>query len=174
MPDPVLSQAIKEAYAVAPANDIIFYTVELRHTAFTAPIRLVLNNEDIQATLEATAPENPSELVDFIHMQFRLGKPELDDTSSPQLTLEIDNVSTEIEENIALAIESTSPVEVTYREFLFSDLSGPQNDPPLHMEVSTIKATDSVVSAVCSFGSFANRRFPNQLYTVERFPQLAR
>ena len=34
MPDPALSQAIKEAYAAAPSDVVILHTLELRHPAF--------------------------------------------------------------------------------------------------------------------------------------------
>ena len=34
MPDPALSEAIREAYAAAPADVVILHTLELRHPAF--------------------------------------------------------------------------------------------------------------------------------------------
>ena len=34
MPDPTLSQAIKEAYAAAPSDVVILHTLELRHPDF--------------------------------------------------------------------------------------------------------------------------------------------
>ena len=55
-----LSQALKEAYASAPANVVIYHTMELRHPAFTAPIRVVRDYAPLTATLEATAPADPA------------------------------------------------------------------------------------------------------------------
>lgn len=174
MPDSTLSQAIKEAYAVAPVTSLILPTLELRHSAFTAPIRVVLDHADLVAYLEDTAPENAGQEVTFVAMAFRFTKPEVSEASGPEMTIEIDNVTAEIEENIAAANISTGAIAMTYREYLVSDLSGPQNDPPMHMEIKNIKATDLQVEARASFGNFANRRFPREIYTLQRFPALGR
>lgn len=174
MPDTALKQAIKEAYAVAPSQSLALNTLELRHSAFTTPIRVVLDHADLLATLETTAPENPGEAVTFVAMNFRFTQPEVSDAAGPEVTIEIDNVTAEIEENLAAAIASPGAIEVTYRVFLMSDLSGPQNDPPLHMEMKTCRASDFQVEGRASFGNFANRRFPREIYTIQRFPALGR
>ena len=41
MPDAALSTAIKEAYASAPVSDVIYHTLEIWHTLFSVPIRVV-------------------------------------------------------------------------------------------------------------------------------------
>lgn len=174
MPDPTLQQAIKEAYAVAPSTSLVFHTLEFRHPVFTQPIRAVLDHADLNAYLEATAPLNPSQEVTFVKMSFDFTREEVSDGSAPEMTVEIDNVTAEIEENIALANISPGVIEVTYRIYLAADLSGPQNNPPLHMEVKGIKADDFKVSARCTFGNFANRRFPREVYTIKEFPSLGR
>jgi hypothetical protein len=69
MPDTTLSAAIKEAYASATA--IVYHTLEFRHPAFTEPIRVVRDHNDLLATLEATAPENPGEEVRFVGLDHR-------------------------------------------------------------------------------------------------------
>lgn len=174
MPDSTLKQAIKEAYAVAPVTSLVLPTLELRHPAFTAPIRVVLDHAALAAYLEDTAPENAGQEVTFLAMNFRFTKPEVSEASGPEMTIEIDNVTAEIEENIAAANVSTGAIAMTYREYLVSDLSGPQNDPPMHMEIKNIQATDLQVEARASFGNFANRRFPREIYTLQRFPALGR
>ena len=174
MPDPALQQAIKEAYAVAPSQSLILSTLEFRHPSFTVPIRVVLDHVDLSATLELGAPLNPGETVNFIAGAFTFSLPEVSDTAGPEMTISIDNVTSEIEENIAAANLGTGSIEVTYRAYLDSDLTGPQNDPPLHMEVKTIKATDTTVEARCTFGNFANRRFPREIYNTARFPSLGK
>ena len=77
MSDDTLSQAIKEAYASAPANVIIYHTMELWHPAFTDPIRVVRDYDDLTATLESTAPRNAGESVTFIAFNFDFTKPEV-------------------------------------------------------------------------------------------------
>jgi hypothetical protein len=51
MPDPALSEAIREAYASAPADTVILHTLEIWHPSFVEngapkPIRVVRNYED--------------------------------------------------------------------------------------------------------------------------------
>ena len=54
MPDPTLSQAIREAYAAAPSDVVILHTLELRHPAFVnddespTAIRVVRDHRDLE------------------------------------------------------------------------------------------------------------------------------
>lgn len=172
MPDSTLTQAIKEAYAAAPSDVVIHHTLELRHPAFTQPLRVVRDYAALDATLEASAPEDPSTEVTFTAFAFDLVKPEVNSDGRPQITIEIDNVSREIIANIEAAMSSQASIEVTYREYLSTDLTGPQNDPPLHMNIVRITADLFRVRADATFGDFSNRRFPAVAYTAETFPGL--
>lgn len=172
MPDSTLSQALKEAYAAAPTNVVIYHTLEFRHSAFSTPIRVVRDYANLTATLEATAPADPSTAVLFVGFAFELTKPEMSTSGVPQLTIEIDNVDRSIVANIEQAITSTELVQVTYREFLSSDLSAPQNDPPITMTVMAISADVFKVRATCGFPDMQNRRFPTKEYDPQTFPGL--
>lgn len=166
MPDSTLSQAIKEAYASAPADVVTYDTIELSHPAFTQPIYVVNDWADLTATLETGAP------VTFIRFAFRLVRPEVTPTGVPQLTLEIDNVSRDILVNVQAAMASTDKVTLRYRQYLSTDLSGPQNDPPLEMTITSIRADVFKVTATAGFGDVNNKRFPNREYTAEEWPGL--
>lgn len=166
MPDSTLSQALKEAYASAPSDVIVYHTLEINHPAFSQPIYVVRDFADLNANLETGAP------VTFLRFAFDLIKPEVSATGVPQLTLEMDNVSREILANIQLAMLTTSLITITYREYISSDLTGPQNDPPMAMVLTSISADVFRIRATASFGDLNNKRFPNEEYTAERFPGL--
>lgn len=172
MTDSTLKAAIKEAYASAPSNVIIYHTLELRHSAFSAPIRVVRDYADLTATLEATAPANPGASVTFVKFNFDFTKPEISTTGVPQMSIEIDNVDRSIVANIEAALTTTDLVQATYREYISSDLTGPQNDPPIHMTVMSIQADVFRVRAVAGFPDLINRRFPTLEYDSETFPGL--
>lgn len=174
MPDATLSQAIQEAYASAPSDEVVFHTLELRHASWGAPIRVVRDVVDLTATLEPDAPLNPGEAVVFTGYAFNMDLPELSDSASPQVTITIDNVSLEIEDAILQATFSTDLVEVTYRAFLGSDLTQPANDPPLTLTLASISASQFQVTGNALLGDFGNRRFPFEQYTAARFPGLVR
>lgn len=173
MTDTTLSQAIKEAYASAPSNVLIYHTLELRHPAFTAPIRVVRDYEDLTATLEATALEDASTAVLFVRFDFDFTKPEVSASGVPQMAIEIDNVDRSIVANVEAALETTDLVQATYREFISTDLTAPQNDPPIHMTLMSISAYVFRVKAVAGFPDLVNRRFPSTAYDAETFPGLA-
>lgn len=166
MPDVTLSEAIKEAYASSPADVVIYHTLEINHPAFSEPIYVVRDYQDLNANLEDGTP------VTFLRFAFNLVKPEVSATGVPQCTVEIDNVSRDILANVQLAMGSTALITMTYREYISTDLSGPQNDPPMTMVLSNITADVFKVRATASFGDLNNKRFPNEEYTAERFPGL--
>lgn len=180
MPDATYSQAWKEAAASAPVGELMLHTLEFRHPNFIdevgqpTAIRVVLDHVDLEAKLEAAAPLNPSQFVTFIAFNFEMTLPETRIASSPELVIAIDNVSTEIEANLALATASPYKVEVTYRAYLSTDLSTPQNIPPLTMTLAGASATDQRVEARATFGDPANLKFPDTTYNTTDYPGLAR
>ncbi len=127
-----LSQAIKEAYASAPAGVIVIHTLEFRHPNFLddynqpTAIRVVLGHKNLTARLEATAPLNPSAYVTFVPLAFDLDLPNIEHIATPEIGISIDNVSREIEDNLTIAAASPYPVEVTYRPYLNTNLTNPQ------------------------------------------------
>lgn len=172
MTDTTLSQALKEAYASAPANVVIYHTLELRHPAFTTPIRVVRDFVPLVATLEATAPVDPGAAVTFAAFAFELTKPDVNPSGVPQITIEIDNVDRSIVANIEAALTTTDLVTVTYREYISTDLSAPQNNPPLTLTIMSVSATVFKVTAVAGFPDMQNKRFPTTEYDSTVFPGL--
>jgi hypothetical protein len=168
-----LSLALREAYASAPANLVIYHTLELRHPAFTTPIRVVRDYVDLVATLESSAPVDPATSVTFVAFSFDFTKPEVSSVGVPQITITMDNVDRSIVANIEAALTTSDLVQVTYREYISSDLSAPQNNPPLSMTITSVTADVFKVTAVAGFPDLMNRRFPSQEYSTEVFPGLA-
>lgn len=172
MTDLALSQALKEAYASAPSAEVILDTLELRHPSFTQPLRVVNDHATLHARLESSAPIDPSTWVDFAPFAFRFKPLDMQSTGMPEQEIEIDNVSSEVLAYIDQAAQSTSLIEVTYRQFMVSDLSAPQQDPPVTLVLSDVEAGIFSIRAKASFGDFGGRRFPGETYDAQRFPGL--
>jgi len=168
-----LNAAIEEAYASAPEAEVILNTLELRHPAFSTPIRVVLDNTEFMAYLEADAPVDAGLEVLFSPFKFGFKLPDVSGQGNSELQITIDNVSQEIQDNIELSMDWPDPIELTYRPYLASDPSGPQMDPPLHMTATTIPVNLYTVTLNASFGNLVNKKFPSETYTLERFPGLA-
>ena len=173
MPDPTLSEALQEAYAIAPTNEVIYHTLELWHPAFSAPIRVVRDYTNIDAKIEATAARDAGAVVPFTAYAFNVIPPDLSAQSLPQCTIEIDNISRDIMAQVDLAIMATDKITVIYRAYLSGELTvGPQNDPPLEMEIITLSANPYRLTATAGFSNLLDQRFPSLDYTLEKFEGL--
>ena len=102
MSDNTLSEALKEAYASAPSDVVILHTLELRHPAFkdekgnSTAIRVVRDNVNHICKLEDNAPLDGGKEVEFIALAFDLQLPPVENIPVPEISLSLDNVSTEI------------------------------------------------------------------------------
>ena len=180
MPDPALSEAIQEAYAHAPSEAIILHTLEIRHPDFRnengnpTAIRVVRDQIDLQARLEADAPMDAGAIVTFVAMGFELDLPAVDTTPVPEIVVTLDNVSREIVRYLDVAAESQSVIEITYRPYLSNDLEGPQMDPPITLILSEVEADVQRVTARARMMDIGNKAFPSRTYTAKEFPGLTR
>lgn len=202
MPDPTMSEALKEAYATAPADVITLHTLEFRHPDFAAPIRVVRNFPDqatwlaqdedgvaavlaamdaddreyvgLVAQLEADAPVGAGVLVPFVAIGFNFELPDIDTVPAPELRLIMDNVGRQLTEQLDAAAISQADTTVTYRPYLSNDLSGPQTDPPLTVTLYDVKATTFRVTGRARMSDIGSKPFPAELYTATRFPPIAR
>ena len=109
----------------------------------------------------------------FTAYAFNVIPPDLSATSLPQCSIEIDNISREIMAQVDLAILQTDKITVIYRQYLSNALSeGPQNDPPLEMEIITMSANPLRLSATAGFTNLLDKRFPALDYSLEIFAGL--
>jgi len=183
--DDIWGQAIQEAYASAPLEEVILYTLELRHPSFVneddvvQPIRLVRDYGELleegepdiygwNLTLENEAPLNGGELVKFVSMMFDFELPAQQEGSLPSIEIKIDNITREVSKYLDDSVELNSPIELTYREFLMTEPNEPQfvlNG----MTIQSVKSNITSVTATASFADFVNRNFPSKLYRPQDF-----
>jgi hypothetical protein len=183
--DEIWSLALQEAYASAPSDVIILYTLELRHPSFVdtqgnlSPIRLVRDfgvlleegDPDIygyELTLEGDAPANAGQTVKFVSCMFDFELPSQQEGSLPTIEIIIDNVTKEVGKYLDSVVELDSNIEITYREYIINDLEVPQfilNG----MSIQSIDSTVTRVTATASFADLINRNFPGKLYRPEEF-----
>ena len=164
MPDTTLSNAIKEAYASAPVDDIIYHTLEFDHPSFPNPVYVVQGFDDITTT--------GTPATKWTAIPFDLKLPEVAPIGPPQLQLTVDNVSRELMQAIDLAAESGQQISVTYRAYLSTDLSKPQNDPPFTLKLINISVSPAQITATAALHNFANQKWPRRVYRDEQFPGL--
>lgn len=178
MPDPSVSEALAEAYALAPADDQILHTMEIRHPAFVdddgSPdsIWVVADNRDWALTIEPDAPVKGGQSVIHQKMAFNFTLAPIQPGATPEIEVRIDGVGRIVAEQLDLAVADGSPIVMVYRPFLASDTTQPQMDPPPAFTLSEVSVTVITVRARARTGVDLRVAFPRRLYTAREFPGL--
>lgn len=176
----LMSQALAEAYAANPVDELVLDTLEFHHPAFLddfgnpTAVRVVCANEEWQLGLEDSAPLNAGEMVTFYPVPFEFTAPSFEEGSVPTLPFSIANVSQEITKHLELAIVQTTPIKVYFRNYLSSDTSAPQIDPVIVMTLTSAEVGSLRVTGTATLSDVHNWPFPAQKYTPQRFPGLVR
>ena len=162
-----VSEALKEAYSIAPSDVIILHTLEIIHPEFTddygvyTSIRVVKDNTPLTARLENSAPLNAGQYVEFIASNFELSLGEVSSNAAPEVKLSVGNVDRGMVDNIIAAISGDEVIRIIYRAYLNTETSSPQYDPPLQLVLSNVVIDDYTITARATFGELANRKFPS-------------
>lgn len=173
-------QAIIEAYASMPDDELCIDTLEFHHSAFVddfgqpTAARVSQGFDDWDCCLEDNAPLNPGEYVTFRGVPFKFTQPSFEEDAVPSCTFSISNVSRIITKYLEQAIGKTEPITMYYRPYLQSDRSKPQMDPVYVMTLTSVKATALQITGTASLSDVHNWPFPYRKYTPTRFPGLVR
>ncbi|AKJ71382.1 hypothetical protein RU58_00057 [Achromobacter phage phiAxp-1] len=173
------SEAIKEAYVMAPADELVYHTLEIRHPTFRdgnnrqTAIRVVQGNDDVMLRVEAgsTGP-NPGEVVQWLGCNFSITLPKSSREDAPELNIRLPNVDREMVGYIERANATLDPIIVVYRPYLESNPDEPQMNPPIEMKLAKVKADVFNVTGRATFDDFRNRPFPFNKYTRNVFQRL--
>lgn len=175
-PPVTYEDTLKDAFRNGVGCGVILQTLEIRHATFfdqsgiNKPVRIVQNNEEIQAKLEAGAPVDAGQTVIFYPYAFDLALPESGPTkTAPEITINIDGVSSLIVSMLERAASDTSPIELTHRIYLSDSLNQPQADSPLNLTVTNIVVNDRTTTITARIRELTNDRFPRQLYSRALF-----
>ncbi len=165
-------QAIAKFFASNVPAEREILTLELYHSQ-VGTLRYVQQARDVTATLEADAPRNPGAAVLFTAAAIELTLPSQQNDSRQQLGIAVSALIDEAQD----AIEAISgpgylePLQAMLRIYLASDLSAPQNDPPLSLTADSIDKDASAITIQASADNINNMR-SGELYSFARFPTL--
>lgn len=179
------TQALEEAYASAPTDEVVLHTLELRHPAFLddagqpTAVRVVRDHgyllqegdPDIYGhllKLEADAPLNQGAYVRFVSCMFDFAIPGQSEGKLPEVEVSLDNVSRLIGGYLDAAVGTRAPLELTYREYLLSDAEAPQFVLG-GLSLSRVRSTVFRVLGTASFVDLLNKSFPAKVYRPSEF-----
>lgn len=159
-----ISDALKTLYG-SGGSDVVLPTLEFKHSSWTTNFFIVKDWQDLTANLENNGP-----LTTFKRYSFSVKGPQKDTLGRRSIVISVDNVSREFIDLIEIAAleGNQTPISVVYREYLESDKTTPQNDPPLLLYLSDITVNNLKVSGRAEIASLINKKFPNVTYT-DRF-----
>lgn len=167
------SEALAEAAAIAPLNRVILSCFELWHPSLTSPVRIVNDYAPFTATLEADAPRNGDEEVEFLACPVTVTRPDESDASAtPEITLTVANVSGIWSDALRKARGSPELWEITERLYASDDPSGPAILPPTTLTLTHTSISGSMVQLTASFGDSVNTSVPRATFKIEDYPGL--
>lgn len=161
-----LSEALKEAYVVAPAAVSYINTIQISHSRMSKPLYLVQGFFHRVMTLET------EEEVTFNACAFDFKLPATDEGGLQEMEITIDNINNLVSDFCEQALSFPTPVEILYRPYLSTDLTTPQMDPPLRLFLLDVQINESQVSGRAAPVDFLNLKFPVEHYDAGRFPAL--
>lgn len=156
-----------------PESQREYRTIEIWHPQFAQPYRFVSNYVNIDLTLEAGAPRDPSSSVTFTGSTLRIVEPSEREDMEQVLSVDFGNTDSTIHE-IVDQVAGTgylSSAEVIYRKYYSGDLTEPAT-PPLYLFASSLDFNDTSVSFSAEDADLSQKR-SGVLYTLELFPGLS-
>ena len=166
MPNPSLSEAIKEAYASCPTGKVVFDTLEIRQTGVQSPIYLVKSQTPL------TADDEDGNERTFLPSGFAFSLPPENEEGFRSINVAIDNIGRAVSDFVELAKSEKVPVELIYRPYVSDILTAPAMIPPLVLYLKDIQVNSVQVTGRATFFDIINKKFPSELYTRARFPAL--
>ena len=169
-----LTDAQKQAYARAHNTTVELCSVELRHSEFPEPIRIIQHTQDVTMTLEAGAPEDAGDPVLFTGLAFRFQEPEQGTEPDNTSTIEIDGVPGYVQPYVVAANLTAEPIEATVRIVTYdvATESVLHIMRIYHLQVRHIGDNKTTVSLTMGYTNSANQAFPSEIYTPESNPGL--
>lgn len=161
-----LDEAVKEAYALAPANVSHVHSLELRHPSIQTSMFIVQGFLNRELTIE----NDVVQIFKAVPFAFKL--PGSGASGLQELSLTIDNVDNKAADFLELAMNFPDPVQVIYRPYLSTDLTSCKMDPPLRLVFTNASIDAAQISGRATPADFLNRKFLSELYTRKLFPAL--
>jgi hypothetical protein len=164
-----------EATATVNTKERILITLEISHSVMVengqpAPVRAVLNNEDIELRLEETAPLNAGERVTFQAVPFGVDFPRIGKLGA-ECSIWIDNVNREVARYLEPASKLNESVVVIFRGYLLSD-TNTVGHGPFRLLLRNVKRKGSKLEGSLTIADPTRLRVMREIFDNERFAAL--
>lgn len=153
-----MTDAIKEAYANAPADITYYDTLEIMHASFSESIKIVKSGKSL------STPQG-----NFIAVNFDFTIPETKGSVVGEMKISIGLLPKVAQVAIRDASMTTTPITVKYRQYLGANME-PDAELPVALEIRQVEQTYSGVVATALFPDLHGHVFPRRLMTTSVLP----
>ena len=170
-----MNEALREAYARADATVLHLDTLELRHPQFQdGVIRLDSYDVDIGIGLEANAPLNGGETVQFFANGMDVSMPSISTDPDGEVIAQIDGVSGFLQPYFGNANKTQIPIEATVRPIGYDVTKKTALDvlEIRHLQVRHVQIRLATIVLTMGYTNSANIEFPAINYTADSHPGL--
>lgn len=169
------TQAWAEAAATVDVSQRMFVTVEMIHSQFIeggqpAPIRAVMNTEDLTFRLDEGAPLNAGQRVLFKAVPFGIEYPRIGKLGV-EAPIWIDNVNREVARYLEPATKLNESVVVIFRGYLASD-PDTVGHGPFRLLLRSVKRKGARLDGTLTMADPTKLRVMREIYDSQRFPAL--
>jgi hypothetical protein len=165
MPDTLMTEAVREAYASAPDGVVLLHGLTLTHSAWTGSLDVVQDTQQHALRDEALATRT------YLPVPFAFSLPEVSESAASEIRVELDTVPRDVSALLDQAVAAAGVITLTYRAWLSTDTSTPAYGP-LTLTVLEATATLDRISLRATAADITNKAFPNLDYTPSKFPGL--
>lgn len=176
---PVAGVSYSVAFAESAARARLEYAMlecyDLWHPTLAEPLRFVNDVAVLMATLEATAPRDASQEVEFLACPLSIELPEESDSASnPSIVMGRPDVSGLLKNALDGARGSRVPWTLIERIYASNDTTEPHRKPVRTYELDTATLSLAFGSFQANYNDTANEAIPRKTFTRIYYPGLVR
>ncbi len=162
----MVTAAHQEALARVNVNVRELSCIEFRHPTFPNPVRWVEYDENITLTLEADAPVNAGEEVEFQWVNVRVPEIPAGTEPGPTAQIELAMVSGDFDPYLRAAVEYGQPIAVTTRVFAWNvkERTFQGYRAIQHLELKDATLSDTSLRGTIGYNNDNQKLFPSSLY----------
>lgn len=171
-----LDEAIAEAYASAPDDELVYDALEIDHPAFIAPARVVNwpvtgpEPQRFQFRHESTAPLNPDEVVEYIGLPFEVIPPESSENNAGTFQIQL-SLPDDFDQYLEAAATNPGVIKANYRQYI----QGREDEGPavlwLDLTITSPRREGGAIIADAAVLTWANNPY-GDLYLPSDYPAL--
>jgi len=166
-----ISEELKKVYA-GDTSVIYLDTLSFHHSKFVHDFYIVNDIKD----RHFFGDERKTKFITFMPVPFTVKLPDSNTSGNQDLQIALSNVSREMVASLELAQETPSEnIICKYRVYLENSVNKtPENNPVLSLNISQVSVDVKQITAVARRFDMLSMPFPNEIYTLEKFPALRR